>query len=470
MFSARASTDEAAAYDEGKHLGDSIFFYDARTTTSMEEMRRSLLERCFPGDGVGSGCLSLLTTAVTPAMLALPMAFSVGGLKFALACITFCIAMTIMSVRFLALASASAASDDYESVAGFFLGVKGKWFARFVLFLYNFGSGVVYLCFLKDVVMSIISVKGTFLPIWLQGSVGGILAFLLFVACVTPFTFNSRLASLRTMGFASNILTTFIIVSIIYRLFVPLGDPEEGTVVGGGSTEVAVKEGQQDPARWELILPYLFAAPIFVFSYEVQSNVMGVIKDLHDRTGKRIFVCICLALTFATAFYLPLGIFGSLSFPHMSQGNILALYDVKRDNLMFVCQAFCCYSAAVSFVFCMFPCRFAVYMLLSDGASSKVPKKYRIRIGVALAIAGTCCAIFLPDVAKAVSLLGSLFSSTLSMTMPAMFALKMRWSGTYLTSTLDGCLSWFFLFLGVFMSASGTLVALLDALGLARHV
>ncbi|KAH9577990.1 Amino acid transporter [Trypanosoma melophagium] len=196
---------------------------------------------------------------------------------------------------------------------------------------------------------------------------------------------------------------------------------------------------------------------------------MGVIKDIHDRTGERVFICICLALTIATLFYFPLGIFGSMSFPNMSQGNILTLYDLKRDNLIFLSQAFCCYSAAIFFIFCMFPCRFAVYMLLSDGSSLKFPKRYRARIGISLAVAGTFCAIFLPDVAKMVSLLGSLFSSTLSMTLPAIFALKMRWSGTYLTSFFDGCMSWTFLFLGILISISGTLVAVVDAFDILNH-
>ncbi|ORC85515.1 amino acid permease aap11ld-like protein [Trypanosoma theileri] len=455
-----------AAEAESRPLGDSIFYYDARTTTSVQEMRGSLLEGCCPGDGVGSGCLSLLATAVTPSMLAIPMAFAVGGVKFAIACIAFCITMTILSVRILAHASASAASDDYESVAGFFLGEKGRWFTRFVLFSYNFGAGVVYLSFIKDILMAVVATRGSFLPTWFQGTTAGIVTFLLFVACITPLTFNSRLASLRTMGFVSNILTCFIIFSIMYRFFIPL-EPREGSnnVV---ETSTHLNESTRNFSLLRMMMPYLFAAPIFVFSYEVQSNVMGVIKDLHDRTGERIFVCICLALTIATSFYFPLGIFGSMSFPHMSQGNILALYDMQRDNLMFISQLFCCYSAAISFVFCMFPCRFAVFMFLSDGSSSKVPKKYRVRIGTSLAVTGALCAIFLPDVAKMVSLLGALFSSALSMTLPAIFAFKMRWSGTYLTSMFDRCISWTFLFLGILFSISGTMVVVVDTLGILK--
>ncbi|RNF25774.1 amino acid permease aap11ld-like protein [Trypanosoma conorhini] len=462
MFDSWASAEANERCDERRHLRDHGLLYDARTTTSVQEMRKSLLESCFPGDGVGSGCLSLLTTAVTPSMLALPLAFSVGGLTFAIACITFCIIITIMSVRILAHASASAASDDYESVAGFFFGAKGRWIARSILFLYNFGSAVVYLCFVKDVVTSIIAVKGSFLPTWLQGNLGGFLALAFIVACVTPFTFNSRLASLRTMGFASNILTTFIVLSIVYRFLVPLTPRREL----GPPLQGDVKAAHGDPAWWELLLSYLFTASIFVFSYEVQSNVMGVIRDLDDRTGESLLVCICMALAMATTLYLTLGIFGSLSFPHMTQGDILDLYDIQRDDLMFLCQVFCCFSAATSYVFGVFPCRFAVFMLLSDGTTSKVPKQSRVRIGVALAIAGTGCAVLLPDVAKVVALLGALFSSTLSMTLPALFALKMRWSGTYLTSALDGFLSWTLLLLGVFVSIGGSLVAVMDVLGL----
>ncbi|RNF09593.1 amino acid permease aap11ld-like protein [Trypanosoma rangeli] len=463
MFFGRVSAEENESCDERRHLRDYGFLYDACTTTSVQEMRRSLLESCFPGGGMGSGCLSLLTTAVTPSMLALPLAFSIAGLSFAIVCIFFCIIVTIISVRILAHASVLAASDDYESVAGFFLGAKGRWLVRSILLFYNFGSSVVYLCFLNDIVRNIITVKGSFLPTWLQGNLGSILALILFVACVTPLTFNSRLASLRTMGFASNIMTTFIVLSIVYRFFVPLAPRGELGLI----MQTEVKETHRSVARWEPILPYLFTVSIFVFSYEVQSNVMDVIKDLDDRTGESLLVCICLALAMATALYLPLGIFGSLSFPHMIKGDILDLYDIKQDNLMFFCQVLCCFSAATSYVFGVFPCRFAVFMFLSDGTTSRVSKRSRVRIGIALAIIGAGCAILLPDVSKVVALLGALFSSTLSMTLPALFALKMKRSRTHLTSALDSFLSWALLLLGVLLSLGGSLVAVMDVLGLA---
>lgn len=94
--------------------------------SSFAEMRSSMLESCCPGDGILSGTMSLITTAATPSMLSLPLAFVVGGWWFAGASILFCVIVTFLSVRILAVASISADSDDYETVAGFFLGMKGR--------------------------------------------------------------------------------------------------------------------------------------------------------------------------------------------------------------------------------------------------------------------------------------------------------------------------------------------------------
>lgn len=443
-----------------RQANNGSIFFDARTFSSLEEMRGSLLEACCPGDGVLSGALSLITTAVTPIILSIPLAFAVGGWTFAAGSIAFCIAITFLSVRILAMASISADSDDYETVAGFFFGAKAKWTVRVVMFIYNYGCSVVYLSFIKDSLTPILVGKCTFLPNWMRSEKGSALFLLLSMIVITPLTFNSRLASLRTKGFISNLLIIFIIVAVGYRYFVPapvaLSDvPPPPTTTEEPLLQTSLITNQRITA----LLPYMFVAPIFVFSYEVQSNVMAVIKDLHDRTGHKILVSILLALLVTTSFYVSMGIFGSLTFPSLTQGNILASYDIQDDFLMLLCNIFCCFSAAVSFVFCAFPVRQAAFMFLSDGKSPKIPKRMRVRLGLAISITATILAIFLPDVAQVVSVLGAIFSSTLSMTLPSLLAMAMRRSGTYLTSYADAVLSWLLLGCGIVFSFVGTFMA-----------
>jgi amino acid permease len=441
-----------------RQTGNGSIFFDNRTFSSLEEMKGSLLESCCPGDGVLSGALGLVTTACTPTMLSLPLAFVVGGWAFAFLCVLFCIIVTFLSVRILALASLSADSDDYETVAGFFLGAKGRWVIRFILFFYSFGCAVVYLNFIKDSVTPILVGRVSFLPDWMRSDTGGSICLVASMLIITPLTFNSRLASLRTKGLISNLFTIFIIVTIAYRFFVP-----ETMAAGAKTTPIRNGSGDANQAfstgRLAVALPYMFAAPIFVFSYEVQSNVMAVIKDLHDRTGRKILVSTSLALGVVSIIYVSLGILGSMTFPNLSSGNILSSYNVETDVLMMVCQLMCCFSAAISFVFCIFPCRLAAFMFLSGGGGTKIPKKTRMKLGVVLSTVCCILAIFLPDVAKVVSILGALFSATLSMTFPALFAMKMRSSGTYLTGWVDTLLSWGLLFMGLLFSAIGTYMA-----------
>ncbi|GET93794.1 amino acid permease aap11ld-like protein [Leishmania tarentolae] len=433
---------------------NSIFF-DNRTFSSLEEVKGSVLESCCPGDGVLAGALGLVTSACTPTMLSLPLAFVVGGWTFSMGCILFCILVMFLSVRILAFASLSADSDDYETVAGFFLGAKGRWVVRFTLFFYNLGCAVVYLNFIKDSVTQILVSRASFLPMWMRSGTGGIICLIASTLMITPLTFNSRLASLRTKGFVSNLFTIFIIFTVAYRFFIPQR--------GGNATKTADPSAVATPDVSEgglaIFLPYMFSAPIFVFSYEVQSNVMAVIKDLHDRTGRKILVSTLLALCVMSIFYVCLGIMGSLTFPHLSSGNILSSYNAETDLLMMVSQLMCCFSAAVAFVFCIFPCRLAAFMFLSGGNGTKIPKRTRTQLGVALSTVCCVLAIFLPDVARVVSILGALFSAALSMTFPALFSMKMRESGTYLTGWIDAFLSWAFLLMGFLFSIMGTYMA-----------
>lgn len=421
------------------------------TDLSFDEMRDSVMEGCCPADGVWAGALGLLTAAVTPSMLSVPLAFAVGGTQFALLSIVFCIALTLASVRILALASSSAASSDYETVAGYFFGSWCCWLTRAVLFFYNFGCSVVYLRFIYDSCAEVLPILHPYLPPWMATRSGPTIMLAVFVLCATPLSFKSRLASLRSKGLISNILVASIVVSVIYRYFHPI----EGGIKVQDEPLFAPPSSSSPP--WVVAaLPYCFSGPIFLFSYEVQSNVMSIFKDLHDPSPSRIRKCICLALAGATALYIPLGLFGSWSVKHLTDGNILTIYDITKDQLMLVAQLCCCFSAAVSFVFVLFPCRFSFFMLITDGSKNRIPHKLRVRIGVILSTISFFTALFVPDVATAVSVLGSSCSSYLSMTLPALLSMQMRASGTYCTSFSDKILSWGLLSGGLTFAIVGT--------------
>ncbi|CAJ1038872.1 putative Transmembrane amino acid transporter protein [Leishmania utingensis] len=268
-------------------------------------------------------------------------------------------------------------------------------------------------------------------------------------------TFNSRLASLRTKVLVSVLFIIFTIFAVAYRFFVPerLGGSAKTAVSSAGSNRDFSK------GRLALIFPYMFSSPIFVFSYEVQSNVMAVIKDLHNRTGCKVLVSTSLALCVMSVFCIVLGILRSLTFPHLSSGNSFSSYSVETGVLRMACLLTCCFNAAMSYVFCISPCCRAAFMFLSRGNGTNISKKMCARLGAVLS--SVCCilAIFLLDVAQVVLLLGAIFSSTLCMTFPALFAMQMRRFGTCLTPWVDALLPWVLLLKGLLFSATGTYMA-----------
>uniref|UniRef100_A0A0A9Y3V8 Putative sodium-coupled neutral amino acid transporter 6 n=1 Tax=Lygus hesperus TaxID=30085 RepID=A0A0A9Y3V8_LYGHE len=131
---------------------------------------------------------------------------------------------------------------------------------------------------------------------------------------------------------------------------------------------------------------------------------------------------------------------------------------------MALCQLLCCFSAAISYVFCIFPCRQSAFMFFSDNIQTKVPKDMRVKLGIVLSVISVLFAIMLPDVAKVVSILGALFSATISMTFPALFALRMHWSCTYLTCKIDYYMCCVLLLFGVLFSIGGTILSIVFAL------
>lgn len=100
-------------------------------------------------------------------------------------------------------------------------------------------------------------------------------------------------------------------------------------------------------------------------------------------------------------------------------------------------------------------------MFFSDGVTTKVPPNMRVKLGIVLSVISVMFAIVLPDVAEVVSVLGALFSATICMTFPALFALCMYYSDTYLVNSVDYYLSWGLLIIGILFSIGGTLLSII---------
>jgi amino acid permease len=332
------------------------------------------------------------------------------------------------------------------------------WMTRGILFFYNFGAAVVYLRFILDGLEPLLAIVEDYTPPWLHHHHGAVVALCIIVAFATPLSFKSRIASLRGKGLVANIFVLFIVASIAYRYFYPVQAVPSKLYDKSEKLSAPLL-----PAFVQPSLKYFVAGPIYVFAYEMQSNVLTIFRDLESPSPSRIMRVVVLAMLGTTLFYLPLGFFGAWTFGASTNGNILSNYDASADGLMFASQVCCIFSAVMSFVFVLFPCRFSIFMVLSEESAAKVriPHSLRLRIGMTLSLLSCCCAIFVPDVAIAVSFLGASCSATLSMTLPALFALKMRQSGTYCTSFLDGVASWVMLFCGLFFSISGTLSTML---------
>jgi len=413
-----------------------------------EEMKSTLLERWCPAGGFWSAVVGLLTTAVTPAVLSLPLAVSMAGLLFAAVMMSVCVVMTLLSVRYIAMAAVCSKEADYSFVVAYFLGTRARSFVLNVLVFSNFGSGVVNLRFILENFHSMLthfSVKEAW-PLSFIGLCG-------ICVCLLPLMFRSRISSLKTAGFVSDFAVLCIAGVVIYEYFLSRVVQFD---TGHAQAEFAEDDSpQKSTVHSSHFVTLLFVAPIYIFSYEVQSNVLSVIEDLDHPTQGKIALIVTAAMMIATTLYMLIGAFGAMTFPPGAPvgGNVLKSYPVQDVPLLFS-QVLCLFASSVAFLFTMFPCRYAIHSAL--WSRGRIPAARRAQISLFLCVAGCLTALLVPDVAVAVSWIGALCSSTLSMTIPALLAFKMRASSGVCQGWYEPILASALLIGGLGMAILGT--------------
>lgn len=417
---------------------------------SFDEMRHTLLERWCPAGGFWSGVVGILTSAVTPSVLSLPLAVGAAGIPFAGTAMAVCIAMTLVSVRYIAMAAVCANESDYSFVVAYFLGTTARSLVLNILLFYNFGCAVVNLRFILENFYSLFVHNGVL------GAQAWPLAFIGLCGvcvCLLPLMFRSRISSLKTAGFFSNFAVLCIAGVVVYEYFMRRSDA--GGEVSASYDTNNIGASSTSPSLQSSVVSlrtFLFVAPIYIFSFEVQSNVLAVIDDLHSPTPNQIWAIVATAMGIATFLYMTIGAFGALSFPNAPiDGNVLKSYPVQDLPLVFS-QILCIFSSAVTFLFTMFPCRYAIHSAI--WSKGRIPASRRAQISLFLCVSGCLTALLVPDVAVAVSWLGALCSSTISMTIPALLAFQMR-------STSAMCQGWFEAPLAGLLLVAGVLTAVL---------
>lgn len=398
-----------------------------------------VIDKLMPQGGVAECTASLLSSMITPAILSLPLAFAAGGTGFCILCISCCIIMTVFSTRFLCVASMESGHRSYEGIARHYLGHNVRQLTRGILFFYNLGSSVVYLRFIADSIVPMLQIEA--LPNFLREQ-GGVYVMLFVWVLVTPLTFDARISSMRNKSFLSNFCTLSIVCIVVYRYFNPLPYMEPS---------MSRRAGKSALQYW--LMPQFFVAPMIVFSFELQSNLVPVYSELSEPNIKSMLTALGITLSTATVFYTVIGYFGAATFGNTVSGNILNNYDPMQDGLIAYSLGACCVSAAVCFVFVLFPCRQAMLGVAEQTQAALM------RFGGGISLLACLCAVFVPNVGAAISLLGSLCSSTLSMTLPSLFLLKVKQQGSPLITPADTVAAAILLPCGLIFGILGTLMS-----------
>jgi amino acid permease len=294
---------------------------------------------------ISSACFNLLSTMVGGGSLSLPLAFQQAG-NGLLAPLILIITALITEFSFRNLVACAPTpvatkrgTDSFESIARSAFGSQAHLLSTLLVYFMCFFGTVGYAVLLRDMLQPITDV------IWSQATrQTRNLGMLSVVLLVTPLCGLETLTSLEKFG-----ATSMVSVLIL------------GTCVMIRSLQCVANIGHWDVHLWpESPRLLLDAIPLFISCYVCHYNVHPVHNDLQNPSPKRVSRWLRLTTWSATAFYMAIGLSGSLyaacTPDGRIQGNVLLSFD-EEDPLLMVGRLCLALTVTLAFPMLTIPAR-----------------------------------------------------------------------------------------------------------------
>ncbi|TNV85592.1 hypothetical protein FGO68_gene1283 [Halteria grandinella] len=264
------------------------------------------------------------------------------------------------------------------------------------------------------------------LPYWLQrNEIGGIVYSTLFAFfIILPLSTARQMGSLKYMSALGLIGSIVLMIVIIYEF------ATNSLVVPDIS--VKLKSAQLLIVSWSNTIETI---PFIIFLYMYQALLPQYYKELNRRSISRMDKVVKRASTAMILVYVPMGIFGYLTFAdnlgqtllsEKTSGNILEC-DYKGSRSIQFARLFVIVAILASTPFCFIPAKDTYFSLIRKNQKSiKTPTdRQNLTISAILVLITYLLSVAIPNIKDAIAITGATVNPFIGFIFPIVFYLKL---------------------------------------------
>lgn len=266
-----------------------------------------------------SSILSLVIICLGAGTLSIPFVFYKNGIVVGTLLLAFAGFISYYTGYLIAICSERVNAARYEDIAMATYGKRASWLTSFSMLACCVGFVVSYIILLKGLLPFTIErvSKGKAPEILTKQPTAGIIWATIFtVAFVFPLSLPRQMSQLRFTGFASAVISVFIIFSIM------------GVCLSGKYTPHLGDAFKEAFENFDITMFGIFRSlPLIIFAFMYQTNIPMIYHELAKKNLKTMHSVLVIGTVGATCCYFIAGVFGYVTFIHTDPATLNAIME-----------------------------------------------------------------------------------------------------------------------------------------------
>jgi len=393
---------------------------------------------------------NLCSATLGAGALALPYAIQHTGILLGLCLLLLTSLATHASILLLVSAIIESKTRSYEDLTVFLFGKKMGLFVELNIIIFCFGTVVAYTMTVGTILQPLLTLLS---PLWhtlnrcfssslTVGEVGVTVAF--WALLMVPLSLVDKISQLQCTSMLGVLSLLYLVLSVM--------------VHAAWSWSVDAGNENKDVQWFEPTMEAFSATAIIMFAFTCQVNVPSLYEELQQQSRARMRAVSIRAIAICLACYACVGVAGYVDFPLATDSNLLGNYDLVHDassKMMLPAYAAICLTVLVAYPVNIFPCRYALDVMLCRLFKVEKPagpwrRTRHILLTLLIASSGLVIALYVPGINVVFQLMGGTSSAFVCYMLPAAFAWKLQVSELQSSAVWRaGCILLFFGGLGI---------------------
>lgn len=349
---------------------------------------------------------NFVNSIIGAGIIGLPFAFNEAGFFSGIVLMLVVGGATYYSVQLIISLGVRLKQHDYEALVEHVLGRAGFYSVIAAMFMFAFGAMLAYMIIIGDTVGIVLAHSaGVEMTLGLRR----LIICLASVVLILPLCLARDMATLSKTSFLSVLAVAWIIVTVIVRAFVGLGDAR--LPVTEAERELSVVSANFFPA-----------VGVLAFAFVCHHNCFIVYNSLQDNTLPRWRLTSKISLGVAVAACMTLSVAGYLTFRHLTVGNLLNNYSTN-DDLMNVTRSLYALTMVLTYPMEMFVARQSLDSLLFFGKGRATNCRH-YTITLSLFVITLVIALVTDDLGFILELTGGIMGTYLAFILPVVLHLR----------------------------------------------